>query len=242
MATVHFIQQGKGGVGKSMIAATLYQVLMHNGKNVYAFDTDPVNSTLAGYKEFAVTRLDILRGDNIDQRAFDALVESIIPLDDSAHVIVDNGASSFISLSSYIRENDALAVFSETGHKVYFHTVITGGQAIQDTLAGMKALCVNFPTTPIVVWLNPFFGEIEVDGKGFEEFSIYKEFQNQLAALIPIPTVNASTTGKDLEDLFAKRQSFEAGINSSKGIMVRSRIKKYWNDLLNMLSPAEFVA
>lgn len=27
MATIHFIQQGKGGVGKSVIASFLYQVL-----------------------------------------------------------------------------------------------------------------------------------------------------------------------------------------------------------------------
>lgn len=45
MATIHFIQQGKGGVGKSMIAAILYQVLRHLGKEVVAFDTDPVNAT-----------------------------------------------------------------------------------------------------------------------------------------------------------------------------------------------------
>ena len=32
MATVHFIQQGKGGVGKSMIASILYQVLRLLGK------------------------------------------------------------------------------------------------------------------------------------------------------------------------------------------------------------------
>ena len=42
MATVHFIQQGKGGVGKSMIASILYQVLLLLGKKVAAFDTDPV--------------------------------------------------------------------------------------------------------------------------------------------------------------------------------------------------------
>ena len=52
MATVHFIQQGKGGVGKSVIASFLYQVLHHQGKEVAAFDTDPVNATLKGYKEF----------------------------------------------------------------------------------------------------------------------------------------------------------------------------------------------
>ena len=44
MATIHFILQGKGGVGKSMIASMLYQALLHYEKEVQAFDTDPVNS------------------------------------------------------------------------------------------------------------------------------------------------------------------------------------------------------
>ncbi len=61
MATVHFIQQGKGGVGKSVIASFLYQVLRHQGKEVAAFDTDPVNATLKGYKEFKVIQVDIVR-------------------------------------------------------------------------------------------------------------------------------------------------------------------------------------
>jgi len=40
MATVHFIQQGKGGVGKSVIASFLYQVLRHHAKDVVAYDTE----------------------------------------------------------------------------------------------------------------------------------------------------------------------------------------------------------
>lgn len=51
MATIHFILQGKGGVGKSMIAAFLYQAEWDTGKSVEAFDTDPVNATLAGYND-----------------------------------------------------------------------------------------------------------------------------------------------------------------------------------------------
>ena len=53
MATIHFILQGKGGVGKSMIAVMLCQALRHFGKEVIAFDTDPVNATLAGFKDVA---------------------------------------------------------------------------------------------------------------------------------------------------------------------------------------------
>ena len=49
MATVHFIQQGKGGVGKSFIFSLLYQALKyHFGKEVYAFDADPINGAEIG--------------------------------------------------------------------------------------------------------------------------------------------------------------------------------------------------
>lgn len=60
MATIHLILQGKGGVGKSMIAAFLYQALRHFGKEVIAYDTDPVNSTLAAFAEFNVTTLSVM--------------------------------------------------------------------------------------------------------------------------------------------------------------------------------------
>ena len=68
MATVHFIQQGKGGVGKSVIASFLYQVLRHREKDVVAYDTDPVNATLLGYKEFKVVPIDIVRQGQVDAR------------------------------------------------------------------------------------------------------------------------------------------------------------------------------
>lgn len=120
MATVHFIQQGKGGVGKSMIASILYQVLGLLGKKVAAFDTDPVNATLAGFKEFTVTCLDILRNGDIDPRQFDTLIDTIMEQSPETHVIVDNGASSFLALNSYIKENNILGILQESGHSVFF--------------------------------------------------------------------------------------------------------------------------
>ena len=80
MGTIHFIQQGKGGVGKSVVAVILYQTLTALGKDVAAFDTDPVNATLSSYAEFGVTSLDILKNDNIDARAFDQLLDELFYL------------------------------------------------------------------------------------------------------------------------------------------------------------------
>ncbi|WP_297895180.1 conjugal transfer protein TraL [uncultured Desulfovibrio sp.] len=238
MATIHFIQQGKGGVGKSMIAAILYQVLKHLGKTVVAFDTDPVNATFFGFKEFEVTRLDILKNGDIDPREFDSLINTIADLPQETHVIVDNGASSFLALNSYIQDNDVLGIFSEGGHNVFLHTVITGGQAIGDTVLGLRSLALGFPKTPIVVWLNPYFGEISIDGKPFEGFKVYQEFHQQFQAILAIPQGNKATICKDLEILFAKRQSFETGINSSQSIVMRSRLGRYWNEVVGLIERA----
>lgn len=241
MGTIHFIQQGKGGVGKSLIASLAYQLIENNGKEVVAYDTDPENATLAGYKEFNVKRLDIMEGDNINPRTFDALMEELVLLPEGTHAIIDNGASSFYALGGYLRENQVLELLQEENHTVYLHSVITGGQAITDTLGGLKRLCDGFPNVQKIVWLNPYFGEIAMDGKEFEEFKIYDEYSSQFSAVIKLPIKSSATTGKDLEDLFAKRMSFKAGINSSMGIMVKRRLSVYWDELVALIGNAEFL-
>ena len=215
MATIHFILQGKGGVGKSMIASMLYQALLHYEKEVQAFDTDPVNATLDRYTEFNVTKIDIMKNGDIDPRQFDALFEGLMNAPAESHVIVDNGASSFVALGAYLQQNDVLPTLLEEGHKVYFHSVVTGGQAIVDTVDGLAELADGFPESPVIVWLNPFFGEISMDGP-------------------------KATFGKDLEELFAKRQSFNAGI-STAGIAVKSRLRRYWAQILEKIQSADIL-
>ena len=238
---MHFIQQGKGGVGKSMIASILYQTLGLLGKQVAAFDTDPVNATLAGFQEFEVTCLDILKQGDIDPRQFDTLIDKIMEQGPETHVIVDNGASSFLALNSYIKENGIIGILAESGHSVFFHSVITGGQAIADTVLGLRSLALGFPETPIVVWLNPYFGEIVMDGMSFEEFKVYQELQNQFHGVITIPQGNKATIGKDLETMFAKRLSFKNAIESSQSIVVRSRLQRYRNELVEAVTSAALV-
>lgn len=239
MATIHFILQGKGGVGKSMIAAMLCQALRHFGHEVAAYDTDPVNATLASFPEFNATRVDVMKDGNIDARKFDILLEGLINAPENSHVVVDNGASSFIALGSYLMENDFLAVLSEYGHTVFFHSIVTGGQMVGDTVQGLSRLASGFPSAPIVVWLNPYFGEIRVDGKPFEEFTVYRDYGAQFHAIIDLPEGNRTLIGRDLEELLAKRMSFNAGINSSSfGVMEKQRLKGYWSEMLSRINEA----
>ena len=81
-----------------------------------------------------------------------------------------------------------------------------------------------------------------MDGKHFEDFKIYREHQEQFHALIPLPEGNKALIGKDLEELLARRQSFEAGIKgSSTHIAVKHRLKKYWNQLLARIEQANIL-
>ena len=242
MAVVHMILQGKGGVGKSMVSVLLYQSLLRLGHKVHGIDTDPVNATLAGFKELAVTRLEIMRDDNIDVRMFDALIEKICEMPEDSHVIIDNGASAFVAFGGYLRENEAISLLHDNGHKVYLHTVVTGGQAIVDTTQGLKVLATSFPSAPLVVWLNSYFGDILMDGKGFTSFKIYEEHEKQIHSIITIPTGNSNTLGQDLQELYAKRQTFQAAIDSSLSIAVRSRLHRYFSQVVTAVQVAQLTA
>ena len=77
-STIHLTLQGKGGVGKSLVAAVLAQYLMAAGRNVRCIDTDPVNRTFAQYTALSADRLQLRDEHNrIDQRSFDSLMETI---------------------------------------------------------------------------------------------------------------------------------------------------------------------
>lgn len=108
MASIHMVLQGKGGVGKSMVAATLAQYLRHLGQSPLCIDTDPVNATFEGYRALDVQRLNILEGDEINTRRFDDLVELVAGAQQD--VIIDNGASSFVPLSHYLVSNQVPAL------------------------------------------------------------------------------------------------------------------------------------
>lgn len=238
MATIHCILQGKGGVGKSMVAAMLAQYLRAREVDVHCFDTDPINATLAGYAELGAEAIEIMDGSDIDPRRFDALMERLLDLPPEAHAVVDNGASSFVPLGSYLLDTQAITLLEDEGHAVMLHTVVTGGQAILDTLAGLQSLARHFPASPLVVWLNRFFGEIALEGKAFHEFKVYGECATSLHAVVALPHRKQSLFGRDLEELFARRQTFAAALDSPLPIMVRQRLKSFWRDAMAELDKA----
>lgn len=238
MKQVHITLQGKGGVGKSFAAALIAQYLRTKSQPVAVVDTDPVNATLAGYRAFDTERLELLEGGALVERNFDKLIERVIAED--THFVVDNGASSFIPLSYYIVENDAINVMAEHGKQVVIHTVVTGGQALKDTLTGFSELVEQMPAqTQIVVWLNEFFGDIKAEGKEFEEMQVYQNNKDRVHGIITIPRQTSSTFGKDVQVMLDEKMTFDEVAKSEKfGLMAKSRlsqVRKVIFDQLNIV-------
>jgi hypothetical protein len=225
MAKIHVILQGKGGVGKSVAASFLAQYKTQKGQAPLCIDTDPVNATFHGYKALNVKRLQIMEAEEINPRSFDALVELIAA--SKGDVIIDNGASSFVPLSHFLISNQVPALLIEMGHELVVHTVVTGGQALLDTISGFSQLVSQFPAEALfVVWLNPYWGAIEHEGKVFEQMKAYTTRKDRVSAIIHIPALKKETYGRDLGDMLQERLTFdEALAMESLTIMTRQRLK-----------------
>ena len=235
MAKIHFILQGKGGVGKSLVSALIAQHRIHHDIPLLCIDTDPVNATFSGYTAFPVQRVELMKGHQIHQRQFDALMELIVSQGDG-DIVIDNGASSFLPLSAYLVENDAISVLQSMGHEVILHSVVTGGQSMADTLSGLNTLASQFPSSSkIIVWLNEYFGSIERNGKTFEQMKVYEIHKARIHGLVTLYE-QSELFAQDLQILLEEKMTFEEVKESALfNFMAKNRLlmmqKNIWSQL-----------
>lgn len=228
MTITHFIMQGKGGVGKSLVSSILMQYLLKQGLEVSGCDTDPVNSSLVRYEKLDVKVIDIMEDADIDPGRFDELIVHIDQGRPEAHVVVDIGASCFVSLGNYLKKYNAFDVLQEQGHSVFIHTIIVGGVNLLDTLGNMQSLATHF-NVPIVVWLNPFFGAIKDGNDSFEDFNVYHEVADSLHGIIRMPENKNDLYQRDFEFMQAIHLTFEEAIKHPKvHLMNRQRLIMIW--------------
>lgn len=238
MSKIHMVLQGKGGVGKSFIASMLAQHCYSKDEDLLCIDTDPVNATFHGFEALNVNRLDLMEGDEIDSRKFDSLIESISKSE--SDVVIDNGASTFVALSHYLISNHIPDTLENMGKELIIHTVITGGQALNDTLYGFDKLIKQFPqNVKFIVWLNPFWGKIESNGHGFESMKAYLNNKDRISAIIKIPEYKKETFGRDLSEMLQDKMTFDDAIKKTEStIMVRQRLTMIKRELFQQVEGA----
>jgi hypothetical protein len=208
--SVHVVLQAKGGVGKSFVAAILAQYFSRQ-QAVRCFDTDPGNATLAQYKALAAEHIgDLIQGGVINQKRFDPLIEKLLNSDGTS--IVDTGASTFLPFWNYVLENEILPLLESQGRQVFIHCVVTGGQAMADTLNGLDRLAQTTSQKALIVWLNEFFGEVREGKRSFEQFKLVQELAPKLVGSVLIRKRNPHTFEDDVQQMLLARLTFDEAI------------------------------
>lgn len=232
MAILNFILQGKGGVGKSTIASFLTQHYLQGGITPVCYDTDPVNPTFSSYKALGAKHVDILNGDTVNTRSFDAMMEELLGLGSDDVAIIDNGSTSFIPLCAYMIETNVVPFVIEQGHSFVIHTVIAGSQGYVETIKGAVALMDHFPDAKFVLWKNEHFGALESKGKSFEQTKYYQDRKDQIVNSVRLKEVKRETVGRDLDELFLRHKTFAEGLEDPDiSIMARQRLKTHWQNI-----------
>lgn len=232
MKSAHFILQGKGGVGKSFVAAILAQYIMdHTEEPVRCFDTDPVNQTFSRFDALGAEMVPILNQDDvIDSRKFDALIETIVDQDGIA--VIDNGAATFVPLLSYLVDNSIPELLQSNGVNILLHVVITGGQSRIDTFLGLQTILDKLPCK-VLVWANRFFGDIEDATESLANFKIFNN--DKIAGIININRHTADTFGKDIAEMMTAHLTF-AEAQKSFNLLPRQRLLMVQRDLYKQLN------
>lgn len=234
-AVIHLVLQGKGGIGKSVIASWLAEYLLNRGKNVHCIDGDPVNRSLAQYKSLNAEKLDLVNEEGLIVRIrYDALLERFAKED--GLFLVDSGSTAFLPLWSYIVETEVIRVLNETGRKLYVHCVVSGGEMLSDSLLGFDTLARSTPDRNVVVWINEYFGPVARDGKTFDQMNVFQKHADKVFGSIGIPQRSSDTFGATVLMMREKKLTFDEAIHSDEFMLAqKSRLHIVRRDLYEQL-------
>ncbi len=234
--TVHFILQGKGGIGKTLVSTILAQWLKSKDDTpLRCYDTDQENTTFSRYKALEVRHIPVMtESRTIDPKRFDALMIDILEAD--GNCVIDNGANTFSPLLAYLLENDCFTLLEDSGRKVYIHSIVGGGDTLHDTAMGFVSTAKS-ADVPLVLWENEHFGPLQsAAGKAFVESQTYAENSARVKGRVVLAQRNADTFGADVKKMNTARMTLEEVKASDKfNVMEKQRIKVVFRDLFEQL-------
>ena len=240
--TVHFILQGKGGIGKTLVSTLLAQWI----KTTYpeaplrCYDTDQENTTFSRYKAMQVKHVPVMNDSRtIDPKRFDALIIDILAAD--GNCVIDNGANTFSPLMAYLLENAAFDLFKESGRNVIIHTIVGGGDTLHDTAVGFTTTATS-TKVPLVLWENEHFGVLQTpSGKLFIDSQTYSDHAHKVKGRVRLALRNSDTFGANIKKMNTSRMTLDEVIQSERfNIMEKQRIKTVYKSIYSQLDEVQW--
>jgi hypothetical protein len=237
--SVHFVLQGKGGIGKTLVSSWLAQYIEERFPDTLeAYDTDQENTTFANYKALNVKLVDVMNPDRtINRKMFDSMLLEVFA--SKKNIVIDNGANTFSPLMSYLMENDFIDLMMESGKRVYIHTIIGGGDNLRDTTAGFVSLAKQ-THCPMIIWLNEnaSWGTTE----NFIESKTFSENSANVRGVVLLQGRNSDTFGDDIRRMNKARLTLKE-VNASESefnILEKSRLGTVVRDVFSKLDEVEW--
>lgn len=239
--TIHFVLQGKGGIGKTFVSSIIAQwVKSKNPEFLRCYDTDQENTTFSRYKAMNVMHVPVMtESRTIDPKRFDTLMVDILAND--GNCVVDNGANTFSPLMAYLIENACFELLRECGRTVYIHSIVGGGDALHDTASGFVSTALITPV-PIILWENEYFGLLQTpSGKAFTESQTFHDHIDRIKGRIKLAQRNSDTFGADIKKMNTARLTLDEVMQSEKfNVMEKQRIKVVYRDIFDQLDNVEW--
>ena len=239
--TVHFVLQGKGGIGKSFVSTLLAQHVLNETGAVRCFDTDQENTTFAHYTALGVRHVPVTDPSRtINPKRFDTMMETLLTED--GNFVIDTGANTFSNLLAYMVENDVFAMLRAASRITYIHTIVGGGDTLADTANGFYAIAQQVTGTRIVLWLNEHFGELRTaDKKPFTETQAYKLSAARLTGIVTLFKYNPLTFGEDIRKLNTKRHTITQALASPEyTLMEKQRLRTFGSGIFGQLKAVKW--
>jgi len=236
--SVHFVLQGKGGIGKTLISTFIAQYINdRNPGTLKTFDTDQENATLAAYKGLNVTPIDVMNEDRtINRKMFDKMMLDILATDEN--IVIDNGANTFSPLMSYLMENQFIDLLQDSGKDVYIHSIIGGGDNLKDTVSGFASLAKQ-TSCPMIVWLNENASWGGTDN--FINSDVFIKNSENVRGIVLLQGRNSDTFGDDIKRMQKARLTLnEIMENPDFNVLERSRLNSVFRDVYKKLDAVEW--
>ncbi|WP_224014104.1 hypothetical protein [Paraburkholderia tropica] len=241
--TVNFVLQGKGGIGKSLVAKMLAAWFTKIAAPVKCYDLDQENTTLADHKSLSAVHLNVMRADlTIDPKQFDELMVEILESEGTNYVI-DVGANTFSPLMAYLISNNAFDTIRDAGKIPVIHSIVGGGAELQHTAEGFESVagqtCAPKVETDVdlIVWENEHFGPLLTDGgKHFSETKMFSAFSSRVKANVVMKARASDTFGDDVRKMNKARLTLDDVLSGSEfNVMEKNRIKRVYHDVFAQL-------
>jgi hypothetical protein len=233
---VHVVLGGKGGIGKTHIAALIAQALAERGDKPLCFDADPVNASLHEIAALKAEPVTIFCEDSeeADIESLDGMFERWIEA--NVPVVVDVGAAAFIPMSRYLLQVCDWMVESALVQPIV-HAIIAAGPELAQTADDFDRLAEQFPASvPMVLWLNPHHGSlVSADGTRFRDAPVVRKHDDRLAGIVELPTLSRFFR-HSLARMTERRMTFAEADVSDLYVMDKQRLRQIWRPLSEQIA------